>query len=195
MYKIDWDNVQEATDFDNPQPGAYIGVICRVEDIENKEYLLIEWDFAEGNYKGNNLETFERAGFWPIQLRRSYKPKALRFLKAFKTALEESNPGYYFNELDLRSMVGKRIGIVLGEEEYTKKDGSTGKRLYVAQTRSIQSIQKGDFKVPELKRLNGSTSPGGQVGSGGFSWPAASKSSSAFSGFQEVEENDWEIPF
>lgn len=160
MYKIDWDSVQETEEFENSKPGAYIGVICRVEDVEEKEYLLIEWDFAEGNYKDNNRETFERAGFWPIQLRRSYKPKALGFFKAFKTALEESNPGYKFDELDLRSMVGKRFGLVLGEEEYQKNNGSIGTRLYVAQTRSIQAIQKGDFKVPDLKRLSSPQSTG-----------------------------------
>ena len=97
MNKINWDEVQEASEFDNPKPGAYIATICRVEDVEEKEYLLIEWDFAEGTYKGNNNDTFARAGFWPIQLRRSYKPSALGFFKSFKTALEDSNPGYRFD--------------------------------------------------------------------------------------------------
>ena len=79
MNKINWDEVQEASEFDNPKPGAYIATICRVEDVEEKEYLLIEWDFAEGAYKDNNRDTFARAGFWPIQLRRSYKPSAWAF--------------------------------------------------------------------------------------------------------------------
>ena len=107
MNKINWDEVQEASEFDNPKPGAYIATICRVEDVEEKEYLLIEWDFAEGTYKGNNNDTFARAGFWPIQLRRSYKPSALGFFKSFKTALEDSNPGYRFDEFNLRDMVHK----------------------------------------------------------------------------------------
>ena len=153
MNKINWDEIKEATEFDNPEPGAYIAVICRVEDVADKEYLLIVGDFAEGTYKDNNRETFERAGFWPIQLRRSYKLKALGFFKSFKTALEESNPGYRFDEFNLRDMVGRRFGAVLGEEEYINNSGEVKTRLYVAQTRSIQAIQKGDFKVPELKRL------------------------------------------
>lgn len=153
MNKINWDEIKEATEFDNPKPGAYIAVICRVEDVTDKEYLLIEWDFAEGAYKDNNRETFERAEFWPIQLRRSYKLKSLGFFKSFKTALEESNPGYRFDEFNLRDMVGRRFGAVLGEEEYINNSGEVKTRLYVAQTRSIQAIQKGDFKVPELKRL------------------------------------------
>lgn len=197
MYKIDWDNVQEADGFDNPKSGAYIAEICRVEDLEEKEYLLIEWDFAEGQYKGDNQRTFERAGFWPIQLRRSYKQKALGFFKAFKTALEESTPGYHFNELDLRPMVGKRFGVVLGEEEYQKNDGTIGKRLYVAQCRSIQAIQKGDFTIPDLKQLqsqkptpqsfgaaSGLYQPPFQTGQNDVGW-------SQFSDFEE----DGKLPF
>ena len=34
MNKINWDEVQEASEFDNPKPGAYIATICRVEDVE-----------------------------------------------------------------------------------------------------------------------------------------------------------------
>lgn len=153
MRKVNWNDIQETEGFDNPAPGAYIATICKVTDNEEKEYLRIEWDFAEGNYKGNNQDTFDRAGFWPITLIRSYKEKALGFFKAFKTALEDSNPGYTFREDDLNGMVGRKIGVVLGEEEYTSRDGDVKTRLYVYQTRSLDAIRKGDFKVPELKRL------------------------------------------
>lgn len=176
MNKINWDEVQEASEFDNPKPGAYIATICRVEDVEEKEYLLIEWDFAEGAYKDNNRDTFARAGFWPIQLRRSYKPSALGFFKSFKTALEDSNPGYRFDEFDLRDMVGRRFGVVLGEEEYTKNTGEVKARLYVYQTRSIQAIQKGDFKVPELKRLAENRKPSPAFGGASSDWSQPSSS-------------------
>lgn len=155
MKKIDWDNVQEASGFENPAPGAYIAVICGVEDNEQKEYLRISWDFADGEYKDSNRDTYNRAGFWPIQLIRSYKPKALGFFKAFKTALEESNPGYRFDEANLQAMIGKRFCVVLGEEEYQSNDGTIKARLYVYQTRSLEAYRKGDFKVPPLKELSG----------------------------------------
>lgn len=155
MKKIDWDNVQEASGFENPAPGAYIAVICDVEDNEQKEYLRVKWDFTDGEYKDNNRDTCDRAGFWPIQLIRSYKPKALGFFKAFKTALEESNPGYWFDEVNLPAMIGKRFCVVLGEEEYQSNDGTIKTRLYVYQTRSLEAYRKGDFKVPPLKELSG----------------------------------------
>lgn len=153
MRKVSWDTVQEAEGFDSPVPGAYIAVIRNVEDREDKEYLRVEWDFAEGRYEGANRGTFDRAGFWPTVLIRSYKEKALGFFKAFKTALEASNPGYTFREERLDDMIGKRFGVVLGEEEYMGNDGKRKNRLYVAQTRSISAIQKGDFEIPAPKLL------------------------------------------
>ena len=153
MKKQNWDAIEEARDFDFPKPDGYIAVICNVEDYEDKEYLSIEWDFADGPYHGANGDTYDRAGFWPTKLLRSYKPKALGFFKAFKTCLEVSNPRYVFREDRLDDMVGKRLGVVLGEEEYRKNDGGTGTRLYVAQVRSVKAIQEGDFKIPALKKL------------------------------------------
>lgn len=157
MRKQNWNEIEEKEGFDSPTPGGYIARIDRVEDNEVKEYLKIEWDFADGAYKGHNRDTFIRASFWPITLYRSYKSTALSFFKAFKTALEESNPGYRFDEDNLAGMEKRFIGIVLGEEEYIKNDGTLNKRLYVSQTRSLEAIRNGDFKVPPLKKLAGAS--------------------------------------
>lgn len=152
MKNINWDNVQEAGEFNDPTPGGYAARITNVEDWEKKECLKIEWDFADGEFKGHNREISDKFGFWPISCIRSYKEKALPFFKAFKTAVENSNPGYTFKN-DPQSLVGKFIGVVLGEEEYEAKDGSIKTRLYVDQIRSGQAIRDGDFKVPEKKTL------------------------------------------
>lgn len=180
MKKQNWDEIKEADQFDNPEPGGYIARITRVEDVEEKEYLRIEWDFAEGRYKDNNAETYDRAGFWPITLIRSYKPKALGFFKAFKTALEVSNRGFCFDEDHLQNMVGKVFGVVLGEEEYRKNNGEIGKRLYVSATRSIKAIESGDFKIPELKRVADDHIPNQAAG---------------VSEFTELTDDDGELPF
>lgn len=153
MRRIDWDNVQEAQDFQKIAPGGYICRVVRVEDNEDKEYLRIEWDFANGPHQGNNSDTWKRAGFWPYALIRSYKDSALPFFKAFKTALEESNPGYRFREDDLQGMRGQLIGIILREEEYMGKDGSVKVRLSCDSTRSVRAIQEGDYDIPALKKL------------------------------------------
>lgn len=155
MRQIDnWDDIQEATgDFERPAPGGYIARIVNVKDVEEKEYLRIEWEFEEGAYKGDNAATYNRANFWPLPLIRSYKEKALGFFKAFKTSVEVSNPRYVFSTQNVHTLEGKLMGVVLGEEEYLKKDGTIGIRTYVYQVRSVEAIRKGDFKVPELKKL------------------------------------------
>lgn len=154
MRKVDWSKVEEAQGYDRPKPGAYIVRIEHVEDVESKEYLRIEWDFAEGPYKGENKETFRRAGFWPITLIRSYKEKALPFFKAFKTAVETSNPGYTFSEDRLDDLRGKYFGVVLGEEEYRANSGEVRTRLYVAYVHSGQAIRSGNHEdPPPLKTL------------------------------------------
>lgn len=151
MKNVDWNNVQD--EVRRPVPGGYAAKITRVEDMEDKEYLRIEWDFADGVFKGANKETMTAFGFWPYAFIRSYKDTALRFFKGFKTAVEKSNPGFVFNN-NPQSLVGKFIGVVLAEEEYVSKIGEVKTRLYVAEQRSGEAIREGDFKVPELKRLD-----------------------------------------
>lgn len=197
-YDIDWNSVKEVQDGDypNPIPGAYISVILGVEDKEDKEYLEIRWDFAEGEYAGSNQKTYKRAGFWPTLLRRSYKKKAEGFFKAFYTNVERSNRGYVFDSRNLNGLTGKYFGVVLGEEEYLKKNGEIGVRLYVAQVKSIDAIHDGDFKVPELKRMT--NSPSSYTAA-----PQLAKHQQNYgyqptfgsSGFQEIDDSDGTLPF
>lgn len=151
MKNINWDNVQE--NVRRPVPGGYAARITNVVDNESGEYLRIEWDFADGEFKGANQETKTAFGFWPISFIQSYKDSAIRFFKGFKIAVENSNPGYIFRN-DPQSLVGKYIGVVLGEEEYTSRNGDIKTRLYVAEKRSGKAIREGDFKVPSFKKLN-----------------------------------------
>lgn len=165
MKKQDWDNIQEAEAFKRPAPGGYVVRITEIQDVEEKEYLRVDWDFAEGEFHGYYAQLYAAKGFWGGVFIKSYKPKALPYFKAFKTCLETSNRGYIFREDRLDDLRGKVFGIVLGEEEYRKNDGSVGKRLYVHQARSVKSIRDGDFTVPELKKLPASQTP---PASGGF---------------------------
>ena len=149
MDNINWDDVQD--EIRRPVPGGYAARITKVEDMTDKKYLYIEWEFADGEFKGCNQDTFDALNFWPMPIRKSYKPTALRFFKGFKTAVEMSNRNFIFNN-DPQSLVGKFVGVVLGEEEYRANNGTIKTRLYVAEIRSGKSIRDNDFKVPELKR-------------------------------------------
>lgn len=186
MKNVNWDMVQD--DVRRPVPGGYAARITRVEDNEEKEYLLIEWEFADGEFKGSNKETMDRLGFWPMPFFCSYKEKALRFFKGFKTSVECSNPGYVFKN-NPQSLVGKFVGVVLGEEEYIGNDGKKKTRPYVAEKRSGKAIRDGDFKVPELKKLPASSNPDPSYG--GYATQAAAYGSN----FSAMENDDEQLPF
>lgn len=181
MKNVNWEAVQD--EVARPTPGGYIAKILSVEDKEEKECLFIQWDFLEGEFKGANQQTYDAYGFWPMLMICSYKDKALRFFKGFKTAVEMSNRNYTFRN-DPQSLVGKYVGVVLGEEEYLKKDGSVGKRLYVVEKRSGKAIRDGDFNIPELKKLPVQSAPS----FGGYSAPSSPN-------FAELEDDDSDLPF
>lgn len=150
MRNIDWNQVQEAGA--RPTPGGYLAWITRCEDVEAKEYLKMEWEFCDPKWKGTNEDTYNKYGFWPMPIFRSYKEKAMPKFKGFKTAVEKSNPGYIFRN-DPPSLAGRIIGVILGEEEYRNGKGEIKKRMTVTDVRSAQAIQAGDFEVPPLKKL------------------------------------------
>lgn len=162
MKKIDLDNVQEFTRFRNPV-GGFICEIKTVEDVADREYLKVGYDIAEalsedqkefvGMYAKRKAE---RDFDYPTTVI-SYKENSLPFFKGFVTALENSNKGYKWDN-DENKFVGKKIGFVIGEEEYEGRDKNgmpkVKVRTYVAERHSVQAIKDGDFEVPEFKKLS-----------------------------------------
>ncbi len=156
-----YENIQASTgEFARPTAGGYIAVITSVKDVQldpvsgKGEYLNIQYDFAAGEFKGYHHDTFEKFGFWGGSFIRSYKEKAVGMFKHFTNCVEESNPGYRWdwNEVGL---IGRYIGLVLGEEEYiSNKDNTVKVRLVVKELKTLKQIQDGDFKVPPLKKLD-----------------------------------------
>ena len=75
--------------------------------------------------------------------------------KRFCTAVSRSNGKYVFDggkvNSDEKTLKGKKVGLILGEEEYEGNDGTIKTRLYVVREFSIDKI--GEQKVPELKKL------------------------------------------
>lgn len=156
MKNINLDAVQEAQEFERLVPGGYICGIVRAEDVPEKEYLRIEFDIADGPFKNYFRDMRDRLALdsWPSAgvLYRSYKESALPFFKQFITCVQVSNAGYVFKN-DEATLARKLFGVVMGEEEYEKNDGTIGTRLKAAIVRSVKSIREGDFKVPALKKL------------------------------------------
>lgn len=193
MKKINWGGVEAASDtFAQPPAGGYILAICAVEDVVNKEYLKIYYDIAgvadkaDEQFIGYYGQRKERSnGKIPLaSFIRSYKESAQGFFKAFLVALEKSGNANFvadrFNGNE-QQFCGMVIGAVLGAEEY-EYGGKVRTRLKVEQFCSVERIEKGDFKIPELKKLDPAA----------ISTPAA-PSGSGYVPFSNVSDD--EIPF
>ena len=153
-----WENIQESASFKRLAKGGYIVKILKVEDHPEKEYLKIFFDIAKGDEKGcfkkqyDNDTRAERK--WPNAgtFIRSYKDSAASMFKGFTGAVERSNKGYVWN-FEEKTLVGKLVGLIISDEEYQTQKGAIRERNYVAAVRSVETIEKGEFEVPELKRL------------------------------------------
>ncbi len=149
-------NVQEAGDSVKLPAGGYVCKYTKVEDNPDKNYLYMEYDIAEGTFKDYYKQLEERANFWGGRCYRSYTDKALPMFKRMCSAVTKSNKGFIFDgneHADETTLVGKYVGMILGEEEYVGNDGSTKTRLYVAREISVEDIKANNFKIPELKKL------------------------------------------
>jgi hypothetical protein len=162
MKKIEnYESVQASSgEFARPSAGGYVAMITNVEDVPlnpntNKgDYLKIEYDFTEGEFFAYFSDFNKKNGYWHRSgsFFKSYKETALGRFKHFTNCIEKSNEGYSWN-FDEKTLAGKQIGLVLGEEEYIANDGSTKTRLYVAYVKTVEQIRNGDFRVPALKKI------------------------------------------
>lgn len=160
MRKIEnYETVQASSgEFARPTAGGYVCKIIDVEDVPINEqgkgdYLRIEYDIADGEFKGYYKEQFDRwGGNWNASFIRSYKEKALGMLKHFTNCIEQSNAGYEW-DWNEKGLIGKFVGLVLGEEEYKNSSGEVKVKLVVSQIKTTEEIKNGDFKVPSLKKL------------------------------------------
>lgn len=150
---------QASGDYERLPAGGYVIKITDVQNDEEKKYLKIVYDIAEGPERGR-YKDIDKDHDYLCSFIRSYKEKALGMFKAFIIAVDEAN-GTNFNEfvekgLDEKDLKGNRVGVLFGYEEYNANDGSVKERLRVVRFLNIEQVRAGDFKVPELKKLAGS---------------------------------------
>ena len=163
MKKIEnFEQVKASGEFDSLKPGGYIGVLYKAEDESEKEYLKVSFDIAEGEFAGYYKNLYSQFNFWGGVFIRSYKEKALSMFKGFIKAVEESNVGYVWN-WDESTLKGKKVGLIIQEEEYVPTGGTHAgelrTRLIVQKVVNVETIKSGKYKVPELKKLDKYTGP------------------------------------
>lgn len=166
MKKIEnYEEIQASSgEYLKPTIGGYVCKIIDVEDVpfnpnkEKCEYLKIDYDISNGDFEGFYKNQFDKFGNrWGASFIRSYKEKAAGMFKHFMECVEKSNKGFAW-DWNEKGLIGKEIGLVLGEEEYKNNAGEVKKRLYVYQIKTVDEIKKGDFKLPALKKLKETSS-------------------------------------
>ena len=167
MKQLNLTNVQEPSEFTTLPAGAYVCVIRKVEDVSDKEYLKVTYDIADGEFKGyyDDIRKNHPDWAWSGAYAKSYKEKALPMFKRFCTAVSKSNGAYVFDggtvNSDETTLVGKKLGIVLGEEEYYSNSGDKKTRLYVYRECPVDQIAS--QRVPNKKELNDGDTNNAQV--------------------------------
>lgn len=157
MKHVDMSNVKEAGQFETLPAGKYIGVIRKVEDFPDKEYLKVTYDIAEGEHAGHfdKIREAHPDYSWIGAYVKSYKPKALPMFKRFCSAVSKSNGAFVFDggtvNADEQTLVGKKYGIVLREEEYYSNSGDLRTRLIVDQECPIDKLDS--MKVRPVKKI------------------------------------------
>jgi len=164
-----YNNAQASEGFERLPAGGYVIKITGVKNDEEKKYLKIVYDIAEGPERGRYKNEEPKNDFRHSFIR-SYKETALGMFKAFIIAVDGANETN-FNEsiekgFDEQALVGKRLGVVFGYEEYEANDGNVKERLYVKSCTTAQKIIDGDYKVPELKKLKAEKRSAGAIPEG-----------------------------
>lgn len=170
MPKINHDEYDAATpsgggDYQRMGAGGYICTIqaVRTDAVDTRQYVKLIFDIADGPLAGKFSDDYWAGEDkdWGHQFYLSWKNWGA--LKNALTCLDESNPGFdseaAFEADNWTLFIGKKLGLVFGEEEYLANDGTVKTRLGFGRIKSIQDIRDGRYKVPELKKLPESEQP------------------------------------
>ena len=172
MRKFDWNSIQATGDgeFEALPAGPYVVKIVDMVDNEQREYVEVIFDIAEGPKAGFYSDDFGKNHPYTHHFFMSYKQTALGMLKGRLEAIQKSNPGFdpfaAWDAARLDIFNNRIVGVNLQEEEYEKRDGSIGTRLNVCQIVDAQDVRDGKVKAREKKMMGGTSA---QTSSGGAS--------------------------
>ncbi len=174
MPKINMRDYEEATastgDYQRMGAGGYVAQIQavrtdgpasygkgRIDYVNSKEYVKLIYDIAEGDFAGRFSDDYWSGEDKDYGHQIFLSWKNMGAFKGNIQALDESNPGFdalaAFQADRWELFIGKKVGIVLGEEEYRANDGSVKTKLGLPRLKSVQDIRAGKFKVPAPKKL------------------------------------------
>lgn len=164
----DYDNIQifDSNYFRAVVPGGYVCkvVSARVEDFSSCSILKVAFDIVEGEFAQYYTQRFNYAksqnpnakwgGIFDVFIPKDdgsekdgYTKQAF---KRFTTSIERSNQGYVWNWNE-NTLKGKLFGGVFGREQFKASDGSLKFTTKCRFANSVDTIRKGEFKIPQDK--------------------------------------------
>lgn len=168
-----WDDVEERGNFEKLPADGYVCRIVAAEVMPSKkgnEMLVTCVDIAEGKFAGyfkKSFDHFRKTNFeakWPAaatmyQNLFDADGKINGGLKALLKSVERSNTNFLINLTDFEpaTLRDKFIGVIFGDEEW-ERNGKSGITARAAFPRDVNKIREGDFKIPEVKRLEKNSS-------------------------------------
>lgn len=143
--------------------GGYVCCIVSAKETTSssqKRMLTIGLDIAEGEYSSYYTDDFKarkerdpEKAKWGCTYYQNLEGKGAEFFKGLITLLEVCNPGYTW-DWDEHGLRGKQIGVIFREEEYIGNDGKLRSSVKPVSFRMVDDIREGNFKVPEIKRVD-----------------------------------------
>lgn len=169
--------------------GGYVAKIMDASAIHYDwgEVLKIDFDIAEGEYKGffandyraNTSDNKKWRGSYRITIpdeSSQYFDSQRKSFNNLIACLEETNAGYHF-DWDESKLKGKGIGVLFRNKEW-EYNGSTGWTTECCAVTTAEDIRNGKFKTPKDKALK-------KTG-----YTAAASTS-----FADLDDDDSDLPF
>lgn len=169
MILIKADNYDELVvneDRERIELGGHRGIIKTAEEYKSSQTgnksLKVEVDtdktdkqpnFFQKQYDENTStdKKWSNAGTKYVPL--GNEEKQIKMLKAFITAVENSNTGFKYDwSKDTNQLIGKKVGLMYGLEEYTDNEGKTRASTKLTQFRSIDKVD--NAAIPKVKLLD-----------------------------------------
>ncbi|MCM1579167.1 MAG: DUF669 domain-containing protein [Ruminococcus sp.] len=196
----DFDSVQAYGEWQPLPAGGYVCRIMQVEETVSKagnEMIKISLDIAEGEYQSYFANSYKsdtrpdrKWGCVAHQL--EYDPVnpncTNKGFKTFTSAVTESNKGFeipWGNNFGA-GFANKLVGCIFRREEYMGTDGKSHFSTKPYMFRSVETIRKGGFKIPDDKLLGD--------GTGGYYPQNTNTNAPLPADFQEVISES-ELPF
>lgn len=164
-----YDDVQVNLDYERIELGGHRGVIKSVEEytssVSGNTSLKVEVDTSSDDRQPNffqkqfnenpNMDKkWSNGATKYVSLKED--ENCVKMLKAFITAVENSNNGFTYDwNKEVSQLNGKRVGLLFGLEEYENDKGEVKTATKLNSFRSIDKVE--ELKIPKVRLIDGST--------------------------------------